>query len=170
MKAFLSTTSVSQSRSERIIAFAKRADNPDVLEGVKETIFDRAFQYARNEKDVVDFKAFKDYLIKPIVKGQPSVLEILRTSGVLSGDEALRFSQITNRMITAQKSLPDEATKPIEGPLISGINSFVDLFARLIGSKVGSALANVIPGRGQGIIESAAGVRTVLGGLRIPTS
>ena len=105
-----------------------------------------------------------------MVKGQPSVLEIMRSTGVLSSDEALRFSQITNRMITAQKSIPDDATKPIEGQLISGANAFVDLFARLVGSKIGSALANVIPGRGQGIIESAAGVRTVLGGLNIPTS
>jgi hypothetical protein len=94
----------------------------------------------------------------------------MRNTGVLSSDEALRFSQITNRMITAQKSIPDDATKPIEGQLISGANAFVDLFARLVGSKIGSALANVIPGRGQGIIESAAGVRTVLGGLNIPTS
>ena len=155
---------------KRIIAFGKKAANPDVLEGIKETLFDRAFQFARNEKDVIDFKAFKDYLIKPIVKGQPSVLEIMRSTGVLSSDEALRFSQITNRMITAQKSIPDDATKPIEGQLISGANAFVDLFARLVGSKIGSALANVIPGRGQGIIESAAGVRTVLGGLNIPTS
>ena len=155
---------------KRIIAFGKKAENPDVLEGIKETIFDRAFQFARNEKDVIDFKAFKDYLIKPMVKGQPSVLEILRNTGVLSSDEALRFSQITNRMITAQKSIPDDATKPIEGPLVSGVNTFVDLFARLVGSKVGSMLASVIPGRGQGIIESAAGVRTVIGGLNIPTS
>ena len=155
---------------KRIIAFGKKAANPDVLEGIKETLFDRAFQFARNEKDVIDFKAFKDYLIKPMVKGQPSVLEIMRSTGVLSSDEALRFSQITNRMITAQKSIPDDATKPIEGQLISGANAFVDLFARLVGSKIGSALANVIPGRGQGIIESAAGVRTVLGGLNIPTS
>jgi hypothetical protein len=155
---------------KRIIAFGKKAENPDVLEGIKETIFDRAFQFARDEKDIVNFKAFKDYLIKPIVKGQPSVLEIMRSTGVLSSDEALRFSQITNRMITQQRSMPDEATKPIEGPLVSGANAFVDLFARLIGSKVGSALANVIPGRGQGIIESSAGVRTVLGGLNIPTS
>ena len=71
-------------------------------------------------------------------------------------------------MIIAQKSIPDDATKPIEGQLISGANAFVDLFARLVGSKIGSALANVIPGRGQGIIESVAGVRTVLGGLNIP--
>jgi hypothetical protein len=155
---------------KRIIAFGKKAENPDVLEGIKETIFDRAFQFARDEKDVVNFKAFKDYLIKPMVKGQPSVLEIMRSTGVLSSDEALRFSQITNRMITAQKSIPDDATKPIEGQLISGANAFVDLFARLVGSKIGSALANVIPGRGQGIIESAAGVRTVIGGLNIPTS
>ena len=155
---------------KRIIAFGKKAENPDVLEGIKETIFDRAFQFARNEKDVIDFKAFKDYLIKPMVKGQPSVLEILRNTGVLSSDEALRFSQITNRMVTAQKSIPDDATKPIEGPLVSGVNTFVDLFARLVGSKVGSMLASVIPGRGQGIIESAAGVRTVIGGLNIPTS
>mgnify|MGYP003132372855 CR=1 FL=1 len=155
---------------KRIIAFGKKAENPDVLEGIKETIFDRAFQFARNEKDVIDFKAFKDYLIKPMVKGQPSVLEIMRSTGVLSSDEALRFSQITNRMLTAQKSIPDDATKPIEGPLVSGANAFVDLIARLVGSKIGSSLANVIPGRGQGIIESAAGVRTVIGGLNIPTS
>ena len=133
---------------KRIIAFGKKAANPDVFKGIKETLFDRAFQFARNEKDVIDFKAFKDYLIKPMVKGQPSVLEIMRSTGVLSSDEALRFSQITNRMITAQKSIPDDATKPIEGQLISGLMLLlICLLTGSVGSKIGSALANVIPGR-----------------------
>ena len=155
---------------KRIIAFGKKSENPDVIEGIKEVIFDRAFQYARNEKDVVSFKAFKDYLIKPMVKGQPSVLEIMRTNGVIDSNEALRFSQIINRMITAEKSIPDPSTVGIDGSLVKGAGAFVDLFARLIGSKVGSTLSSIIPGRGQGIIESAAGVRTVIGGLNIPTS
>jgi len=155
---------------KRIIAFGKKSQNPDVIEGLKEVIFDRAFQYSRNEKDVIDFRAFKDYLVRPMVKGQPSVLEIMRTNGVIDSNEALRFSQIINRMITAQKSMPDDATKPIEGDLVKGAGAFVDLFARLIGSKVGSTLSSIIPGRGQGIIESAAGVRTIVGGLNIPTS
>jgi hypothetical protein len=155
---------------KRIIAFGKKSQNPDVIEGLKEVIFDRAFQYSRNEKDVIDFRAFKDYLVRPMVKGQPSVLEIMRTNGVIDSNEALRFSQIINRMITAQKSMPDDATKPVEGQLVKGAGAFVDLFARLIGSKVGSTLSSIIPGRGQGIIESAAGVRTIIGGLNIPTS
>ncbi len=155
---------------KRLIAFGRKAQNPDVLEGIKEVIFDRAFQFARNEKDVVDFKAFKDYLVKPMVKGQPSVLEVLRSNGVLDSNEAVRFSTVINRMITSQKSIPDDVTVPIKDSLVSGPNVFFDLFARLIGSKVGSSLSNLIPGRGTGIIESAAGVRFVLGGLQIPTS
>ena len=155
---------------KRIIAFGKKSANPDVLEGIKEVIVDRAFQYARNEKGIVDFQAFKNYLVKPMVKGQPSVLEIMRTNGVLDSNEALRFNTIINRMITAQKSIPDEATKGLEESLVTGAGTFVTLFAKLIGSKAGTTLSSVIPGRGQGMIEGSAGVRVILGGLNVPTS
>ena len=155
---------------KRIIAFGKKAKNPDVLEGIKEVIFDRALQYSMDSQGTMNFTAFKNYLYKPLAKGQPSAIEVLRNQGVLKSDEAVRFNTLINRMITAQKSIPSDTTVPIEGELVSGVRAFGDLFARLIGSKIGTSLSSMIPGRGSGIIEGAAGVRTVLGGLNIPTS
>lgn len=155
---------------KRIIAFGKKAKNPDVLEGIKEVIFDRALQYSMDSQGNMNFSAFKNYLYKPLAKGQPSAIEVLRNQGVLKSDEAVRFNTLINRMITAQKSIPSDTTVPVQGDLVSGVKAFGDLLARLIGSKIGTSLSGMIPGRGSGIIEGAAGVRTVLGGLNIPTS
>jgi len=155
---------------KRIIAFGKKAKNPDVLEGIKEVIFDRALQYSMDSQGTMNFTAFKNYLYKPLAKGQPSAIEVLRNQGVLKSDEAVRFNTLINRMITAQKSIPSDTTVPIQGELVGGVKAFGDLLARLIGSKIGTSLSGMIPGRGSGIIEGAAGVRTVLGGLNIPTS
>ena len=118
----------------------------------------------------MDFVAFKNYLTKPLAKGQASVLEVLRNTGVIKGDEALRLNSIVNAMIKAQKSIVDDTTSPVEGPLVSGMGFFVDLFTRLIGSKAGSFLSRLIPGRSAGLIEASAGVRTILGFLSVPTS
>ena len=155
---------------KRIIAFGKKAKNPDVLEGIKEVIFDRALQYSMDSKGTMNFSAFKNYLYKPLAKGQPSAIEVLRDQGVLKSEEAVRFNTLINRMITAQKSIPSDTTVPVQGVLVGGVKAFGDLVARLIGSKIGTSLSGMIPGRGSGIIEGAAGVRTVLGSLNIPTS
>ena len=155
---------------KRIIAFGKKSGNPDVLEGIKEVLVDRAYQYSLNKDGIMDFVAFKNYLTKPLAKGQASVLEVLRNTGVLKGDEALRLNTIVNRMIKAQKSIVDDTTAPSEGELVTGMSAFVDLFTRLIGSKIGTSLSQMIPGRSAGLIEASAGVRTVLGFLRVPTS
>ena len=67
----------------------------------------RGYQYALYGKDnLVDFKAFKDYLFKPIAKGQDSVFGILRKEGVIDGDEAKILYKLFNRIITNQKLFP----------------------------------------------------------------
>ena len=156
---------------KRLIAFAKKTGNKDVLTALKEVIIDRGYQYSLYGKDnLVDFKAFKDYLFKPIAKGQDSVFGILRKEGVIDGDEALRFNTIFNRIITNQKALPDATVGPLDRPLVRGTQAFVDLIGRLVGSKIGTSVGEMIPGRGQGIIEASAGVRSVLGFLNVPAS
>jgi hypothetical protein len=120
--------------------------------------------------NLVDFRAFKDYLFKPIAKGQDSVFGVLRKEGVIDGDEALRFNTLLNRIITNQKAIPDATVGPLDRPLVRGTQAFVDLIGRLVGSKIGTSVAEMIPGRGQGIIEASAGVRSVLGFLNVPAS
>ena len=52
----------------------KRVLKPLIKECIKEVIFDRALQYSMDSKGTMNFSAFKNYLYKPLAKGQPSAI------------------------------------------------------------------------------------------------
>lgn len=79
----------------RVINVANSAQNPQsALNGLKSSIFEWAYTKAGGTGNQFSAKAFDDNLFKPLAPGQPSVINLLRTQGLMTGDEVKNIRRI----------------------------------------------------------------------------
>lgn len=72
----------------RVINVANSAPNPQsALNGLKSSIFEWAYTKAGGTGNQFSAKAFDDNLFKPLAPGQPSIINLLRTQGLMTSDE-----------------------------------------------------------------------------------
>ena len=137
-------------------AKAAAQTSPEVVAGLRDAILDHAYVFAGGADDKMSFKAYRDYLFKPLARGQQSVMGIMRQQGLFSDAEATRINTILR-----------EATF-IEDAIVSGDrgnyklkdvpSAIYDLAIRVGGLGVGAQISK-LTGRTQGLVEASAGIQ-----------
>ena len=143
-----------------IIRFANSAKKPEVVEGLKQTIYDAAWRHAGGNTEAgVDFVKLRNYLTRPVSRGNQSVLNVLENRGVVSADEVKNWNAFFNAAERFQKTLDSNDMAAIEREVIGNPSMLSSLVSRVIGAKGTSAITRAL-GLGGGDIQTpAAGAR-----------
>lgn len=132
-----------------MVRMAERG-GPEAVSGLKASLFDYAFIKAGGERGFSP-AAFQKVLFEPLSPGQPSLYSIMRSQNVMSiseGKNLRRLIQPMERIETAMKNnqLMDE--------VVQGGDAVTELALRVIGSRIGGAVADGGPGS---LIAASAG-------------
>jgi len=132
-----------------------RAGGPDALNGLKSSVLDYAYTKAGGMSGRFSISAYKDALFEPIARNQPSLINILRSSGGMSLTEVKNIMRLVQPMEKVEKALRNGI--PIDD-VIQGADAVTDLALRVVGSQIGTAAA---PGGPGSLIAASAGSRAV---------
>jgi hypothetical protein len=143
-----------------IIRFANSAKKPEVVEGLKQTIYDSAWRHAGGNTEAgVDFVKLRNYLMGPVSRGNQSVLNVLESRGVVSADEVKNWTAFFNAADRFQKTLDSNDMAAIDREVMGNPSMLSSLISRVIGAKGTSAITRAL-GMGGGDIQTpAAGAR-----------
>lgn len=79
----------------RLIAVANTSQTPRAaLDGLKSSILEWAYTKSGGTGNQFSVKAFDDNLFKPLAPGQPSIINMLRTQGLMTSDEVKNIRRI----------------------------------------------------------------------------
>jgi hypothetical protein len=79
----------------RLIAVANTSQTPRAaLDGLKSSILEWAYTKSGGTGNQFSVKAFDDNLFKPLAPGQPSIVNLLRTQGLMTSDEVKNIRRI----------------------------------------------------------------------------
>lgn len=79
----------------RLIAVANTSQTPQAaLDGLKSSILEWAYTKSGGTGNQFSVKAFDDNLFKPLAPGQPSIINMLRTQGLMTSDEVKNIRRI----------------------------------------------------------------------------
>jgi hypothetical protein len=121
------------------------------VQGLKSSILTWAYTKAGGTGNQFSAKAFDDNLFKPLAPGQPSIINVLRTQGMMTADEVKNIRTILARVRRIQDARDNRAF--LENVLANG--SPLDAFAvRFLALHLGS---NAIPS-GPGSLAAASAV------------
>ena len=132
-----------------------KAGGPDAMAGLKSAVMDYAYTKAGGMANRFSVNAYKDALFEPIARNQPSIVNMLRSSGAMSLTEVkdiMRLLQPMARIETAMKN-----GIPIDD-VVKGADFVTDLAMRVAGSHIGTSVA---PGGPGSLIAASAGSRYV---------
>jgi len=143
-----------------IIRFANSAKKPEVVEGLKQTIYDSAWRHAGGNTEAgVDFVKLRNYLMGPVSRGNQSVLNVLESRGVVSADEVKNWTSFFNSAERFQKTLDSGDIGAIDREVVGNPSMLSGLISRVIGAKGTAAITRAL-GMGGGDIQTpAAGAR-----------
>lgn len=142
----------------KLVGMARRADVADgttnAVNGLKSSIYDYAFTKAGGAKNFSP-QAFEDALFNPIAPNQPSIMNILRSQGMITLAEQKNMMRLINPMKKVEAGLMrGEAVDN----LVSGADPVTDLALRIIGSRIGTSMA---PGGPGSLIAASAGSKAI---------
>lgn len=101
--ALMSRTPVAAVR--KLVEVANTAQNrQDAVNGLKSSIFNWAYTKAGGTGNQFSIKAFDDNLFKPLAPGQPSIVNILRTQGLMTADEVKNLRKLLIPMRRIQQA------------------------------------------------------------------
>ena len=131
---------------------------PQARAGLKDAVLDRAIVYATSPEGEFNFNRFRNFLMEPMSRGQPSAIGILRDGNILSDAEATRLNMFLREADKIQEAI-NAGGQQLDDILVDAPGAIFDLVTRLIGSAVGRVAGQNITGRPGGIVEAGAGVR-----------
>lgn len=132
------------------LAKLAKADGPAAMDGMKSIVYEYLYKTAGGN-DKFSPSEYQRLLFDPISRGQPSIVNIMRSQGLMSLTELKNLKRILDPMIRIEKGL--EANVPIEN-FMTGASAIEDLALRVIGSRIGSVAASSGPGS---LIAASAG-------------
>ena len=136
---------------------------PQARTGLRDAVLDRAEVYARSGGSF-DFAKFRNFLLEPISRTQPSVARVLADGGIFTDVELTQLNRFLTEADNIQQAL-DAGGPRLQETVIDAPAAAVDLVLRIAGSALGTStsrvLERIIPGYtrggGQGLIEAQAG-------------
>jgi hypothetical protein len=133
----------------QLVKLAK-ADGQAAMDGMKSIVYEYLFKTAGGT-DKFSPTEYQRLLFEPISRGQPSVVNIMRSQGLMSLTELKNLKRILDPMIRIEKGL--EANVPIEN-FMTGASAIEDLALRVIGARIGTVASAGGPGS---LIAASAG-------------
>jgi hypothetical protein len=129
---------------------------PDAVAGLKSTLYDYAFEKAGG---LGNFNPTKFYTIMfdEIAPNGPSLVNIMRTQGLMSVQEGNNLKRLLIPMQRIEKSMASKRMLPDEGE--SGVDAATALALRITGAAAGKAIAHMAPGQAgsSSLIAASAG-------------
>ena len=131
-----------------------QSGGPEAVDGLKSIVYDYAFTKAGG-LDKFDVTKFRAALFEPMAKGQPSVLNMMRSQGLVSNAEVRNLLSIIRPMEKIEKAM---GTKQLMDDVVEGADAVTELAMRVVGSRIGTAASGGGPGA---LIAASAGSKAV---------
>jgi len=128
---------------------------PAARNGLRDAVLDRGLKYAENPDGSLDFNKFRQFMMQPISRGQPSVASILRDGGILSDVEVTRLSTLLREVDNVQTALNKEG--PVsKDTLIDAPSAVYDFVVRMGSLKLGKSGSRATSGESLTLTEASA--------------
>lgn len=128
---------------------------PAARAGLRDAVLDRGIFYATNNDGSLDFGKFRQFMMQPISRGQPSVASILRDGGILSDVEVTRLSTLLREVDNVQTALNKEG--PVsKDTLIDAPSAVYDFVVRMGSLKLGKSGSRATSGESLTLTEASA--------------
>jgi hypothetical protein len=137
------------------IAKLARAGGTDSVDGMKSALYDYAYTKAGGNSGKFNIQAYEDALFKPIAQNQPSMVNIMRSSGLMTLTEVKDLRRLINPMVKIETAVKNNI--PLDD-VIQGADAVTDLALRVVGARIGTAAA---PGGPGSLIAASAGSKAV---------
>jgi hypothetical protein len=156
---------------------ARRSESGDAPEGlpritldavdseIRDAVFEAARQFSQSDKDSItgipDFAKLQTFFLNPRGK-VPPLIKTLVDAGIFTDAERVRLRKLLVAGEGAQKRISDPAFDILED-VETGTDVLTQLLVRITGSKIGSSVGDLMPGRtSQGLIEAQAGSQAAM--------
>jgi ribosomal protein L14 len=156
---------------------ARRSEAGDAPEGMpkitldavdselRDAVFEAARQFSQSDKDSItgipDFAKLQTFFLSPRGK-VPPLIKTLVDAGIFTDAERVRLRKLLVAGEGAQKRISDPAFDILED-VETGTDVLTQLLVRISGSKIGSMVGDLMPGRSsQGLIEAQAGSQAAM--------
>jgi hypothetical protein len=137
------------------IAKLAKAGGGDSVDGMKAALYDYAYTKAGGNSGKFNIQAYEDALFKPIGQNQPSMVNIMRSSGLMSLTEVKDLRRLINPMVKIETAVKNKI--PLDD-VIQGADAVTELALRVVGARIGTAAA---PGGPGSLIAASAGSKAV---------
>ena len=132
-----------------------KSGGTDSVDGMKAALYDYAYTKAGGNSGKFNIQAYEDALFKPIAQNQPSMVNIMRSSGLMSLTEVKDLRRLINPMVKIETAVKNNI--PLDD-VIQGADAVTDLALRVIGARIGTAAS---PGGPGSLIAASAGSKAV---------
>ena len=130
------------------------AGGPDAVNGLKSTLFDYAYTKAGGDGRF-SIQAFNDALLKPLGQGQPSIVNIMRSQGLITPQEVSNLKRLMIPMMRVEKAM---GNKNELNKVLDGAGAVEELAMRIVGANIGTSVSGGGPGS---LIAASAGSKYV---------
>jgi hypothetical protein len=130
------------------------AGGPDAVNGLKSTLFDYAYTKAGGDGRF-SIQAFNDALLKPLATGQPSLVNIMRSQGLITPQEVNNLKRLMLPMMRVEKAM---GNKNELNKVLDGAGAVEELAMRIVGANIGTSVSGGGPGS---LIAASAGSKYV---------
>jgi len=137
------------------IAKLAKAGGSGSTDGMKSALYDYAYTKAGGNSGKFNIQAYEDALFKPIAQNQPSMINIMRSSGLMSLTEVKDLRRLINPMVKIETAVKNNI--PLDD-VIQGADAVTELALRVIGARIGTAAS---PGGPGSLIAASAGSKAV---------
>jgi hypothetical protein len=138
-----------------LVQVAKRG-GPEAIDGLKHSVYDYAFNAATNaQTQKLNPTVLSQIMFKEISPGQPSLVKIMRSQGVMNLSEEKNLRRLINPMVRIDEAMRTGNKEALDD-IIGQSSALTDLALRVAGSAGASAIA---PGGPGSLIAAAAGSR-----------
>jgi len=137
------------------IAKLAKAGGSDSMDGMKSALYDYAYTKAGGNSGKFNIQAYEDALFSPIAQNQPSMVNIMRSSGLMTLTEVKDLRRLINPMVRIEAAVKNNV--PLDD-IIQGADAVTDLALRVVGARIGTAAT---PGGPGSLIAASAGSKAI---------
>ena len=140
------------------IAKLAKAGGTDAVDGMKSALYDYAYTKAGGNNSSArpfSIEAYENALFSPIAQNQPSLVNIMRSSGLMTLTEVKDLRRLINPMVKIETAMKNNV--PLDD-VIQGADAVTDLALRIVGARIGTAAS---PGGPGSLIAASAGSKAV---------
>ena len=139
------------------IAKLAKAGGSGSTDGMKSALYDYAYTRAGGNSKKFNIQAYEDALFNPIAQNQPSLINIMRTAGLMTLTEVKDLRRLINPMVKIETAVKNRI--PLDD-VIQGADAVTELALRVVGSEIGKTGASAFGGSNS-LIAAAAGSKAV---------